>query len=130
MAGFADLVKQAQPALIGGGFHVDATAGRTWEWRCFDIEDDAGDPINFASITGTCKVVDSRGGSDVVTLTFTGGLGEFTVSATAAATASLFTGGNNENGRKCWWYLTLSDGTRSVQAWLVDNSTFSIRRGA
>lgn len=130
MAGFADLVSQAQPALFGGGFNVAATAGRTWKWRLYDINDSAGDPINLTAVTGTFTVVNSRGGSTVLALTFTGGIGEFTVSATKAATAGLFSGGNDQTGRKCYWYGTLDDGTNSVQTWLVDNSEFTIRRGA
>lgn len=129
MAGFTDLVAQAQPALIGQGCAASGTAGRTWSWRFTDLVDNDGDPIDLSAITGTAAVVTAPGGSDVVELTFDGGIGEFTIGADEGDTAGTFSGADYQRGRSCYWYLTLDDGTDSVQAWLVDNSPFQIRKG-
>ena len=125
MAGFSDLVTQAQPAIFGGGVSASATAGRTWLWRFVDVNDTAGTPINLAAITGTCKVLTGVGGTVVATLTFTGGTGEFTVGLDEASTVGLYAG---VDGRPyaCWWSLVLDNGTDEVQVWGLSKSSFNI----
>lgn len=130
MAGFEDLVRQSQPASWGNGVAGSGTAGRTWEHKFVEVDDINGDPIDLSGVTGVCKIVTEDRTTEVLELDFDGGLGEFTVSATKAATAGLFGSGDYFRGRVCYWYLTLDDGTDSVQVWLVDNSPFAIRKGA
>lgn len=130
MAGFADLVTQAQPALLGQGCAGSASAGRTWSWRFTDILDNAGDPIDLSAVTADCEIVTAAGGGTILALDFDGGTGEFTISADETDTDGLFVDGDNSRGRICAWYLTITNGTDSVQVWMVDNSPFSIRRGA
>lgn len=130
MAGFADLVPKCNPAYFGAGHTSSATAGRTWSWPFDQLVDNAGDPIDLTSVAGTAKIVAEDRTTVILSLDFTGTVGGFTVSATKAATAGLFSGADYSRGRICYWYLTLDDGTRSVQIWLVDNSPITIRKGA
>lgn len=126
MAGFTDLVDQAQPALLGGGVSASATEGRTWRWQFLDVNDLAGDPIDLAAVTGTCKVLTEAGGTEVIALTFTGAAdGSFTLGADEAATAGLHTG-TAAKARVCTWSLVLTSGGDSVQIWGPANSRFSI----
>lgn len=127
MAGFTDLVDQSQPALYGGGLSGAATEGRTWRWQFTDALDLAGDPIDFTGITGTCKVTAGSGGSEIITLGFTGAAdGSFTIGADEADTVDLYAGGTQGKARLCAWSLVLTDGTDSVQVWGPSNSRFQI----
>ncbi len=122
MSGFNDLVAKAQPALAGGGCNASGTEGRTWEWTFSDIVDNSGTPVDMnTGITGTCKVFD--GSSTVITLTYTGGTGTFTISATKAATANL---AGTKDRRKCRWGLSLDNGTKSIEVWAPSSSAFLI----
>lgn len=125
MAGFHDLVGQAQPAIYGGGFSGGGTEGRSWEWRFIDVNDNAGDPIDLTAVTGSCVLVTAVGGTQVLALTFTGGSGEFTVSADEAATAGLYTG-TGKQALAVVWAMTLDNGVDSVQVWGPINSRFLI----
>lgn len=133
MAGFADLVPKAQPALYGGGFVGSATKGRSWLWPFTDVTDDNGDNIDLTSVTGTCKVLTAVGGTEVITLTFTGGDGEFTLSADETATAAITqtppTSGAKAGQLTYCWYLILDDSTDEVQAWSAHNSRFILESG-
>lgn len=122
MAGFVDLVEKAQPALVGGGVEAAATEGRTWSWTFVDVLDDDGNPIDMTTgVTGTCAITER--GTPVLTLSFTGGVGEFTVGTDEANTANLAA---SLSVRRCSWSLTISDGSSSVQVWTPVNSSFSI----
>lgn len=125
MAGFSDLVTQAQPAIFGGGVSASATAGRTWLWRFVDVNDTAGDPIDLSAVTGTCKVLTGVGGSVVATLDFDGGTGEFTVGLDETDTVGLYAGAGGKP-YACWWSLVLDDSTDEVQVWGVSKSQFNI----
>lgn len=122
MAGFADLVAKAQPALYGDGVSGEATEGRTWSWTWIEVTDNTGANINLSGVTGTCTIWD--GTTTVTTLTFTGGSGTFTISKAKAATVNL---AGSEARRRCRWSLELDDGTNSVQVWSPDNSSFVIK---
>lgn len=122
MAGFDDLVGLAQPALYGGGVSAAGTEGQTWSWTWVDVVDDSGTAINMSTgITGTCKVWDGAG--SIITLTYTGGTGTFTVSATKAATAGL---AGTKDRRPCRWSLEVENATKSVMVWGPSESAFVI----
>lgn len=121
MSGFPDLVLKAQPALAS--VKVSATEGRTWLWKLIDVKDDTGSPIDLTTATGVCKVKD--GNTTVATLTFTGGLGSFTIGLPKEDTAGL---ANGVRVRACRWFLRVSYGTDSVQFWGQQDSLFNIRR--
>jgi len=125
MSGFADLVKQAKPALAGEGFDTAGTQGCDWEWRFKPLTDDAGDAIDLSTgITATAVVAASPGATPLVTLTFTGSAdGTFTLSADDTATSNLVTGTGRVN---LCWSLAVSDSAsgKDVQFWLASNSTF------
>lgn len=118
MAGFADLVQQAQPALVGGGVHVEGTAGADWEWEFEGVVDNNGDDIDLSTATGACVI--SNNGADVATLTFTGGDGSFTVGLAATATADL-------NADSYTWSLVVTLSGTSVQFWGRSGSRFVVR---
>lgn len=128
MAGFADLVLTASATEGGRLAHVslDGTEGRTWNWPFEDITDGAGDPIDLTAATGVAKIITGVDGTDVLTLTFTGGVGTFTLSATAAATAGLATGATGANPRRCLWYCKITSGSNVVQFWGPTESKFRI----
>lgn len=130
MAGFSDLVLESDPAYYGGGHNTSRAAGRTWQWTFNNIRDNDGDPIDFTTITADCKIVAANRTTEILALDFDGGLGTFTLTADGTDTAGLFTGADYSQGLICWWYLTLDDGTDSIQFWMVDNSKFAIRKGA
>lgn len=130
MAGFTDMVPPSSPAYYGGGVSDSLSAGRSYRKTWIDVVDSAGDPINLTAVTGTCVVVASDRTTVILTMTFTGGLGQFTISADESATAGLFTGADFSRGLVHYWSLVLTDGTDSVQMWMADNSTFTIRKGA
>lgn len=128
MAGFADLVLTAS-ATTGGRLadvSLDGTEGRTWKWTFDDINDAAGDPIDLTSATCVAKVVTGVDGTDVLTLTFTGGVGTFSLSATSAETAGLATGATDKNARQCLWFCKITSGSNVVQFWGPSASKFRI----
>jgi hypothetical protein len=125
VAGFTDLIPQAQPALADGGCFAEATAGATWEWTFSGAVDSANNPVDFTGITGTCVVTD--GASTVVTLTVTGTVGGFTVSKAKASTTALNDG---EDRRQCSWSLYFDDGTERLWVWNSDNSVLVIKAGS
>ena len=117
MGVLASLVPSAQPALnvVNGS----ATEGSSWKWTFLY----AG--VDFTTVTGTCKVYDNDiDGTAVVTLTFTGANGSFTISGTPAATAGL--AASKKGGRGCVWSCKLTDGTDTVYAWNADQSRFIV----
>ena len=123
MAGFTDLVDQAQPAIFGNGVSARVTEGQTWRFRFEDIVDNAGTTIDLSSgITGTCKIYEDA--TEVATLTVTCGDGYCEVSATKAATANL--ANSVADGRKCRWKCELDNGTESVTVWGQAKSTLTI----
>jgi hypothetical protein len=118
MGVLASLVPLAQDALAV--VHAPATEGASWKWT-FNYPG-----VDFTTVTGTCKVYDGDlDGTTVITLTFAGANGSFTVSATPAATAGLASG--RKSGRSCVWALKLTDGTDTIFAWNADQSRFSIK---
>lgn len=126
MAGFADLVLKASGTAGGrlADCNLDGTEGRTWKWVFNEIVDAAGDDIDLTSATAVCKVVDANDyATEVLALTFTGGVGTFTISALASATVSL-TAANTL--RMCAWYLKVTSGTDVVQFWGPTDSRFRI----
>jgi hypothetical protein len=131
VAGFADLVRQAQPALYAGGVTASATAGRTWRFDFTDVTDAAGDAIDLSAVTGTCEVLDTPGAaSPVVAFTFDGNAdGTFSLTVDETDTDGLYSGSDNK-GRMCYWNFVMTDGTDSVQVWDARNSKFVIQRGA
>ena len=118
MGVLATLVPSAQPVLnIVNG---EGTEGATWKWTFTYVG------VDFTTVTGTCKVYDADiDGTAVITLTFTGANGSFTISATPAATAGLAAG--KKAGRICAWSCKLADGTDTIYAWNADSSRFTIR---
>lgn len=130
MAGFADLVPACNPAYYGGGVRESLSAGTSYRRTWINVTDSVGDPIDFTSVTGTAKVVAEDRTTVILELVFTGGVGTFTLAASEADTAGLFTGDDFVRGVICWWYFTLDDGTDTVQMWMSDNSKFTIRKGA
>ena len=130
MSGFADLVLQAQPALISDGCTARATEGMTWRWQIGGVTDATGAPVDLTSITGTCTIWDKPGGTSVTTLTFTGAAdGSFTLYKDEAATVGLASGADSRGTRLCYWSLTLSNGTDTVAVWSAPTSKFTIAKG-
>ena len=128
MSGFADLVPRAS-ATEGGrlaNVSLDGTEGRTWRWPFEDINDDSGDPIDLTSATCVAKIIDGIDGSDVLALTFTGGVGTFSLSATSSETAGLAAGATATKARKCLWYCKITSGSNVVQFWGPSASNFRI----
>lgn len=121
MAGFTDLVQQAQPALVE--VNGRATEGRTWRWEFGGVVDSTGANIDLSGVTGVCAVLDTVSGTQIIALTFTGGLGSFVIGATQAATAGLAPG---VKARNCVWGLVLTSGGESVQVWSPAASKFII----
>lgn len=120
MAGFTDLVAQAQPALYGKGVTASATAGATWLWSFVEVTDSAGDPINLSAVTGVCEVVNIDTDAVVTTITFTGAAdGSFTLSKDESLTAAVAVG-------KYRWRLSLNNATDTVQAWGGNLSKFTV----
>lgn len=91
MAGWADLVANNAPLIQG---HLAATAGTTWTWA-FTVSDSAGNPLNWTTEGVTVKsasLYPALGVAEVDPGTLTvalGASGLITISATAAATATL-----------------------------------------
>ena len=128
MTGFADLVTEAS-ANKGGrlaNVNLAGTEGRTWKWVFPDITDNAGTAIDLTSATAVCKIISAIDGSDVLALTFTGGSGTFTISATSAATAGLAVGATAHNPRVLPWYLKVTSGGNVVAFWGPAGSEFAI----
>lgn len=71
MAGWADVLNEAQPALCT--LQLAATAGRTWTWT-FVVNDGSGTPVPWATlaVTGTFAMVNWSGVAitSPVTVTF------------------------------------------------------------
>lgn len=128
MTGFADLVLTASSTTGGrlADVNLDGTEGRTWKWTFEDITDIEGEVIDLSGVTGVAKIVAASDGSEILALTFTGGSGTFTLSATAAETAGLAVGATMTRPRKCLWYCKLTSGSNVVQAWGPSSSNFRI----
>lgn len=125
-----DLVQQAQPALYGGGFTGSATIGRSWKFPFVDTVDADGEVVDLSSVTGVCKVLTAPGGTEIITLPFTGHAdGSFELTATKAATAAITAAANTSSTPAYCWYLTLDDGTDSVQVWGASESKFVLKKG-
>lgn len=119
MGVLADLVAQAQPALVGGGCTASATAGATWLWEGEDVTDPAGDPVDLTGVTGLCEIVNSAD-TVVATLDFAGAVdGTFTIGLDEADTAALTVG-------RYRWRFSLDDGDDIVQVWGAAASRFNI----
>lgn len=129
MAGFADLVLDASATTGGrlGDAPMSETEGVTWRWLWDEIVDRAGDPVDLTSATIVCKIVTDIDGADVLTLSSEGGVGTLTISATSAQTAGLATGAKRNQGRRCWWYCTVTSGSNKVQFWGPSGSPFLIQ---
>ncbi len=126
MSGFADLVLKASGTAGGrlANCNLDGTEGRTWKWVFEDITDTAGDDIDLTSATAVCKIVAANNyATDILALTFTGGVGTFTVSALASATVALT---NSSRTIECAWYLKVTSGANVVQFWGPSGSRFRI----
>lgn len=126
MSGFPDLVLKASGTEGGrlADCNLDGTEGRTWKWVFNEVVDAAGDDIDLSSATAVCKVVDANNyATDVLALTFTGGVGTFTISALASATVALTTANRM---KLCAWYLKVTSGSDVVQFWGPSGSRFRI----
>lgn len=130
MTGFADLIDD-QSATEGGRLYnvnLDGTEGTLWRWRFTNVKDHAGNLVDLTGLTCVCKLLDDIDDpSPVLTLTATGGNGEFTVSATAAQTTGLAAGATRNKPRKVLWYLRITGASSQVlQVWGPSGSTFRI----
>ena len=122
MAGFADLLLQAQPALVDKCL-ASATEGRSWRWEITGFVDTLGADIDLTAATCTCIIQDKVDGVTVLTLTATGSSGKVTITATAAQTANL---ANGKPERDCVWSLALTLSSSQVQVWGPVHSRFKI----
>lgn len=128
MAGFTDLVEQAS-ATAGGRLYdinLDGTEGRTWKWTFEDINDRAGTPIDLSSATGVGSIITDVDGQEVIALTFTGGVGTFSLSALSSATVGLAAGASATAPRLCLWSCKITSGSNVVQFWGPAGSRFRI----
>lgn len=134
MSGLSDLVLAASNTKGGAlvkwpASHVE---GSTWRWRVYDIKDAAGTLIDLSSATCAAGLLTGIDGTAVISvggtpaLTFTGGVGEFTLSATSAATAGLAGSNVAAPGRSCVWYCRITSGSNIVYFWNVTGSQFVI----
>ena len=134
MAGFADLVLTASASEGGrlANVNLDGTEGRTWKWTFDDINDAAGDPIDLTSATCVAGIITDIDGTPLISvggtpaLTFTGGVGTFTLSATSSDTAGLAVGATKTKARPCLWYCKITSGSNVVQFWGPTGSNFRI----
>lgn len=128
MAGFADLVLKASGTAGGrlADVNLDGTEGRTWRWTFDDVTDATGADVDLTSATGVCKILDDVDGAEVLALTFTGGVGTFTLEALSSATAGLATGATGSKARSCVWSLKVTSGANVVQFWGPSGSRFRI----
>lgn len=134
MAGFADLVLTASASEGGrlANVNLDGTEGRTWKWTFDDITDAAGDPVDLTSATCAAAILTDVDGSVLISvdgtpaLTFTGGVGTFTLSALASATAGLAAGATKMKPRACVWFCKITSGANVVQVWGPSSSNFRI----
>jgi hypothetical protein len=133
MAGWDDVVRQAQPRLSdteGAG----GTEGRKWEWDFSAVTDTAGTAVDLSTATGTCQIFTADGLTVVATPTFTGSAdGTFTITLADASTAGLATDSANASNsatatkpRRCLWSLEVTLSSKSVQFWGPRGSTFTI----
>lgn len=129
MGVLANLVPYAQPALEGDGCEASGSDGASWKWIFSDITDSTGALVDFTTVTGTCTVLTAAGGTTVVTVTFTGAVGGFTLSVDESLTVGLSSGAT-QAARRCVWRLSMTDGTDIVQGWGPLNSYFLIYPGA
>lgn len=118
MAGFADLVLLAQPALLK--VRGEATVGRTWRFEFEGVVDEDDAPVDLSAVTLTALVVDAKTSATVLALTATGTLGGFTLSATQSATSAVPPG-------RYEWSLVATSGSESIQVWGSDASPFTVR---
>lgn len=108
------------------------TEGTTWKWTVTDINDAAGDPIDLSAATCVAAVLTDVDGTTLISvggtpaLTFTGGLGTFTLSATSSATAGLAAGATKSKGRTCLWFCKITSGANVVEFWGPAGSPFVI----
>lgn len=135
MTGFADLVLTASNTK-GGALAkwpaASAVEGATWKWTIVDINDAGGDPIDLTSATCAAAVLTGIDGTTLISvggtpaLTFTGGVGTFSLSATSSATAGLAGSAARSNGRSCVWFCKITSGSNIVYFWNVSGSQFTI----
>lgn len=122
MGVLANLVIQAQPALIGGGCNGRGTAGASWRWT-FLVKNPDGTVVNLSGVTCVCKIVAAAGGAVIATLTASGDAsGVLTVEMDESVTVAL-------TPFFASWYCTLSDGTDLVWVWTPTTSRFTIETG-
>jgi hypothetical protein len=134
MAGFADLVLTASNTKGGAlsKWRASQVEGATWKWTVKDIKDGAGDAIDLSSATCAAAILTAIDGTTLISvggtpaLTFTGGVGEFSLSATSSATAGLAAAGTGTNGRACVWFCKITSGSNIVYFWNVTGSPFVI----
>lgn len=134
MAGFADLVLIASNTKGGRltDWPASHTEGATWKWTVEDIDDLAGTPIDLTAATCVAAVLTDVDGATLISvggtpaLTFTGGVGTFSLSATAAATAGLAAGASKNNPRLCLWFCKITSGTDTVEFWGPAGSPFGL----
>lgn len=122
MAGFADLLLQAQPSLVEKCL-ASASEGRSWRWEITGFVDTLGAPVDLSSATCTCIIQDKVDGVTVLALTAVGSSGQVTITATPAQTANL---ANGKRERDCVWSLTLTLAGSQVQVWGPVQSRFKI----
>lgn len=121
MGVLADLVPVSQPAYLAGGCQSGGTTGATWR-AAGSAKNAAGNLIDFTSVTGTCKILTTIGGSVVATFTFTGNSTGFSIELDESVTTGKTPGSYP-------WTFTLSDGTDVVQFWGPEESRFVIKAG-
>jgi len=128
MAGFADLVVAAQPALVGGGCRAEVTENCTYS-RTFNVYDNAGTAVDLTGATITCTVRSKVDGSPVLVsgspmITGTPTTTGFTLTASATTMSNLVTG---TTAVEYAWACSLTLSGQTVQAWYPENSPFVIR---
>jgi hypothetical protein len=122
MAGFTDLVLQAQPSLVHRCI-ASATEGRSWRWEITGFADTLGADVDLTSATCTCVVQDKVDGTTVATLSATGSSGKVTITAAPSLTAGLAAG---QRDRDCVWSLVVTLAGSQVQVWGPTHSQFKI----
>lgn len=116
------LLPQAQPSLFGV-VNAEVTEGGSWVFPFVECVDASGTPINMSALTGTCRIFTRPGGSVVATLTYTGGVGTFTLSLAPGSTAGLAGAGRK---RRLSWGMYVEDGADRMTLWAPAESNITV----
>lgn len=131
MAGFADLVLAAQPAIADEGAKAEGTQGMDWAFELDDIRDTDGNLIDLSLTTGVCEVIDRLGGTVKVSLDYQGFTdGRWRVTAAPSDTSNLL---GPTAPRASWrWSLVITDpiSGKKIPWWIPAKSEFTVQRSA